>query len=253
MKEEKLQGKTALVTGASKRIGREICLALAREGVNVVIHYNSSKEDAKRLCAELADYEVNSWLVKADFENSREYNNLISRGLKIAGSLDILVNNASVFLPGRLKQMSFEDLRLHMQVNAWVPLVLSREFVRVVKRGKIINLLDARIKGYDFLHVPYILSKHLLSTLTEMMALEFAPDVTVNGIAPGLILPPPGKDKRYLEKLMKTVPLKRHGNPDDIANAVIYLLKNDFITGQIINVDGGLHLKGYGNGPNPDK
>ena len=253
MKEEKLQGKTALVTGASKRIGREICFVLAREGVNIVIHYNSSREDAKRLCAELADYEVNSWLVKADFENSREYNNLISRGLKIAGSLDILVNNASVFLPGRLKQMSFEDLRLHMQVNAWVPLVLSREFVRVVKRGKIINLLDARIKGYDFLHVPYILSKHLLSTLTEMMALEFAPDVTVNGIAPGLILPPPGKDKRYLEKLMKTVPLKRHGNPDDIANAVIYLLKNDFITGQIINVDGGLHLKGYGNGPNPDK
>ena len=253
MKEEKLQGKTALVTGASKRIGREICLSLARKGVNIVVHYNSSREEAKKLCAEISDYEVNSWLVKADFENSREYNSLIHRGLKVAGSLDILVNNASVFLPGRLKEMSFEDLRQHIQVNAWVPLVLSREFSKLVKRGKIINLLDARIKGYDFLHVPYILSKHLLSVLTEMMALEFAPDVTVNGIAPGLILPPPGKDKRYLEKLMQTVPLKRHGKPEDIAAAVIYLLKNDFVTGQVINVDGGLHLKEYGNGPNPDK
>jgi len=253
MKEEKLQGKTALVTGAPKRIGREICLSLAREGVNIVIHYNSSREEAKKLCAEISDYEVNSWLVRADFKNSREYNSLVHRSLKIAGSLDILVNNASVFLPGRLKQMSFEDLRLHIQVNAWVPLVLSREFARLVKMGKIINLLDARIKGYDFLHVPYILSKQLLSTLTEMMALEFAPEVTVNGIAPGLILPPPGKDKRYLEKLMQMVPLKRHGKPEDIAAAVIYLLNNDFITGQVINVDGGLHLKEYGSGPNPDK
>jgi len=253
MKEGKLQGKTALVTGAPKRIGCEICLSLAREGVNVVIHYNSSREEAKRLCAEISDYEVNSWLMKADFKNSREYDSLINRCLKVAGSLDILVNNASIFLPGRLREMSFEDFNLNIQVNAWVPLVLSREFARLVKRGKIINLLDARIKGYDFLHVPYILSKHLLSILTEMMALEFAPEITVNGIAPGLILPPPGKDKRYLEKLMQTVPLKRHGKPEDIAAAVIYLLKNDFVTGQVINVDGGLHLKEYGSGPNSDK
>jgi pteridine reductase len=253
MAEETLKGKTALVTGASRRIGRVICLALACEGVNVLIHYNSARKEARRLCAELAEYGVNSWLVKADFGNSKEYDNLISRGLKIAGSLDILVNNASVFLPGRLKEMSFDDLRLHIQVNAWVPLVLSRGFARLVKTGKIINLLDARIRGYDFLHVPYILSKNLLFVLTEMMALEFAPDITVNGVAPGLILPPPSKDKRYLEKLMHTVPLKRHGSPKDIANAVVYLLRNDFVTGQIINVDGGLHLKEYGNGPNPDK
>ncbi len=147
MKEEKLQGKTALVTGASKRIGREICLSLAREGVNIVIHYNSSREEAKKLCAEISDYEVNSWLVKADFENSREYNSLIHRGLKVAGSLDILVNNASVFLPGRLKQMSFEDLRLHIQVNAWVPLVLSREFVEIGEEGKNHQFAGCQDKG----------------------------------------------------------------------------------------------------------
>ena len=250
---EALKGKTALVTGASKRIGREICLALATEGLDVVVHYSKSREEAKKLTAELAEYGVKSWMAKADFENPREYNSLISRSLNLAGSLDILVNNASVFLPGRLREMSFEDFRLHTEVNAWVPLVLSREFAGLVKKGKIINLLDARIRGYDFLHVPYILSKHLLSILTDMMALEFAPDITVNGIAPGLILPPPGKGKQYLEKLMHTVPLKRHGNPKDIADAVVYLLRSDFVTGQIINVDGGLHLKEYTSGPNPDK
>ncbi len=253
MEAETLKGKTALVTGASKRIGREICLALGREGVNVVVHYNTSRDEAKKLSSEISDYKVSSWLVKADFGNSKEYDSLISRTLRIAGSLDILINNASIFLPGRLKEMSFEDLMLHLEVNTWVPLVLSRQFAGLVKKGKIINLLDARIKGYDFLHVPYILSKHLLTILTEMMALEFAPDISVNGIAPGLILPPSGKGKRYLEKLMHTAPLKRHGNPKDIADAVIYLLKNDFITGQTINVDGGLHLKEYGSGPNPDK
>jgi len=253
MAEKALKGKTALITGASKRIGREICLALASEGVNIVIHYDRSRKEAQKLRSELTKYEVNSWVVKADFKNPREYTPLISQALKASGSLDFLVNNASIFLPGKLRDMSFEDLKLHIQVNTWVPLVLSREFARLVKIGKIINLLDARIKDYDFLHVPYILSKHLLSVLTEMMALEFAPDISVNGVAPGLILPPPGKDKRYLERIMHTVPLKRHGSPIDIAEAVVYLLGSDFVTGQIINVDGGLHLREYVNGSNPDK
>jgi len=248
----KLEGKVAIVTGAGRGIGRAIALAFAREGADVVVISRTFSE-VEETAGQIRALGRRALPLKVDISAMEDVENMVKSTLEEFGRIDILVNNASVFLPGRLKQMSFEDLRLHIQVNAWVPLVLSREFARLAKRGKIINLLDARIKGYDFLHVPYILSKHLLSILTKMMALEFAPEVTVNGIAPGLILPPPGKDKRYLERLMQTVPLKRHGNPDDIANAVIYLLKNDFITGQIINVDGGLHLKGYGNGPNPDK
>ena len=239
MLSKKLKGKTALITGASKRIGREISLALAQEGVSVAIHYR----------AELIDLGVNAWAIGADFEKAKEYNPLISRTLKLTGKLDILINNASLFLPDTLQQMNYEELIKHIQVNAWVPFVLSRQFAKVTLKGKIINLLDTRIKGYDQQHVAYILSKRMLSTLTKFTALEFAPKITVNGIAPALILPPKGKNKRYLDRMVHTAPLKRHGDPRDVAEAVIYLLKSDYVTGQLINVDGGLNLMEYAYGP----
>ena len=139
-----------------------------------------------------------------------------------------------------------------MQVNAWAPFVLSREFAKQVGRGKIVNLLDSRLNSYDWSHVAYFLSKHVFSVLTKMTALQFAPEITVNVVAPGLILPPLGKDQSYLDPLVGKVPLKRHGSPRDIAEAVIYLLGSDFVTGQVIHVDGGQHLTGYSNGPHSD-
>ncbi len=249
MTEKMLQGKTALVTGAAKRIGRKISIALAQEGVNVVIHYCNSKKDAQVLCAQIAELNVNSWVVKADFQKIKECDTLIERSQDIAGSLDILVNNASIFLPTKLASLDFETLSRHVQINAWAPFVLSRDFARSIRKGKIINMLDSRITGGDRLHTAYILSKQMLSMLTKMTALEFAPYITVNGIAPALILPPAGKNERYLKQMASSTPLKRHGDPKDISDAVIYLLKSNFLTGQIINVDGGLNLREYGNGP----
>jgi pteridine reductase len=246
---KKLKGRTALITGASKRIGREISLALAQEGVNVAIHYCNSRKDAQKLRAELIDIGVYSWVIDADFEKVRECNTLITRTLKLTGKLDILINNASVFLPDTLKRMDYETLTRHIQVNAWAPFVLSREFAKVTRKGKIVNLLDSRINSYDQQHVTYVLSKQMLSVLTKFTALEFAPNITVNGIAPGLILPPKGKNRRYLDRMADMVPLKRYGDPNDVADAVIYLLKSDFLTGQIINVDGGLNLMEYAHGP----
>jgi NAD(P)-dependent dehydrogenase (short-subunit alcohol dehydrogenase family) len=110
-------------------------------------------------------------------------------------------------------------------------------------------MLDSRIAGLDMSHVAYILSKRALAALTEMMAVEFAPGIAVNGVAPGLILPPPGKDEAYLDELAKGLPLKRHGNPGDIADAVMYLLRSDFVTGQVIFVDGGRRLLELDRGP----
>ena len=237
-----LGGKTALVTGAGKRIGRAIVIALAEEGVNIVIHYSHTGEEASELCTELHDRRVKSWLVKADFEVAAEYETLVARSLEMAGSLDILVNNASIFPANTLKDVDFATLIKNMQVNTWAPFILSRDFARLVGRGQIVNLLDSRISGYDWKHVAYILSKHVLSVLTKMTALEFAPHISVNGVAPGLILPPPGKDHSFLDRMADSVPLKRHGDPSYIAEAVIYLLKTDFVTGEVINVDGGRHL-----------
>jgi len=250
MTDNELRGRTALVTGAAKRIGHEIAVALADEGVNIVIHYRSSAEEAAGLRSELDERGVQSWPVKADFEEPQQYADLVPHALKIAGSLDIIINSASVFPPSTLDDIEFKHLTRNMQVNAWVPFVLSRDFAKLVGKGKVINILDTRIKrGYDRWHVAYILSKHVLAVLTRMMAIEFAPDITVNAVAPGLILPPPGENMGYLERLAHTVPLKRHGDPSDVAEAVLYLLKSQFVTGEVIHVDGGRHLVECTDGP----
>ncbi len=248
-----LRGQTALVTGAAKRIGAAISRALAREGVNVVLHYHDASHEAEQLRSEIEALGVASWLVQADLEKPSEYETLIARSIDDAGKLDILVNNASLFTLDSLTRVTFESLTQNMQVNAWAPFALSRDFARLAGRGKIVNLVDSRTHDFDWTHVAYILSKHVLLVLTRVTALRFAPNITVNGVSPGLILPPPGEDESYIERLTNTVPLKRHGSPEDIADAVIYLLKSDFVTGEVINVDGGRHLKEYESGPRPDK
>ncbi len=244
-----LTGRTALITGASKRLGRAIAIALAEEGVNIVAHDRKSVEsETVKVCGEVSDCGAKSWNVSADLEKPEEYETLVARALKAAGSLDILINNASIFLPSTIMDVGYEDVVRHMHVNAWTPFVLSREFARLARSGSIVNLLDTNISGHDQAHVAYILSKQMLASLTKICALEFAPDITVNGVAPGLILPPNGKDESYLDGLSNTVPLKRHGSAADIAGAVLYLLKSGFVTGQVLYIDGGRHLLENGNG-----
>ncbi len=252
MTKRDFKGMTALITGAAKRIGRQIAIALAEEGANIVVHYRTSSMEAEELCSQLAEYDVLSWPLKADFDNPQEYETLIRRSVETAGWLDILINSASTFFPSTLRDLDFERLMKGMKINAWAPFVLIRDFSRTVGQGKVVNLLDTRITGYDWSHVGYILGKHALYTLTRMAAIEFAPRIMVNGVAPGLILPPPGKNEDYLNWLANTVPLKKHGKASDITDAVIYLLKSDFVTGQVIYVDGGRHLKELSNGPDID-
>jgi len=249
---QSLAGRTALVTGAARRLGRATARALASEGANVIVHYGRSEAEAEGLAAELREGGREAWTLQADLEQPDEVEALIPRALEQAGGLQILVNNASVFPPGSLVEANLESLMRSIQVNAWAPFQLSRSFAGHVRRGTIVNFLDTRVAGYDWQHVEYILSKKMLAALTEMTAVQFAPDITVNAVAPGLILPPPGKDESYLEALKDTVPLKRHGEAEDIADAVLFLVKSDYVTGQVIYVDGGRHLLESGSGPNTD-
>jgi NAD(P)-dependent dehydrogenase (short-subunit alcohol dehydrogenase family) len=251
MPAESLAGRTALVTGAARRIGRAIAIGLAREGVNVLVHYRRSVVEAENLAEQLRGIGVQAWPVQADFQRPAEYETLVQRSLELAGSLDILVNSAAVFTPDTLAEATLASLVRDIEVNAWVPFALGREFATRASRGSILNLLDSRLRGHDYRHVSYILSKHLLAVLTEMMAVEFAPGVRVNAIAPGLILPPPGQPDSYLDKLAPSVPLRRHGGPEDIVEAALCLLRSDFVTGQVIFVDGGRHLKEYGDEQQP--
>ncbi len=249
---EDLHGRRALVTGAARRIGRAVSLALAREGANVVIHYDHSAAAAEELRRELSgSYGVQAWTLQADFRDHARLGSFLDEALRLAGGLEILVNNASVFPRETLDELSFESVTANLQVNAWAPFVLCRELARRVDRASVVNLIDSRVDDFDWNHVGYMLSKHLLAVLTKAAALAYAPGIKVNGVAPGLILPPPGQGQEYVDRLRDTVPLKQHGDPQDIADAVLYLAKTSFVTGELIYVDGGRHLREYGRGQNP--
>jgi pteridine reductase len=239
-----LEGQTALVTGAARRIGEAIAVALAERQVNVVIHYRQSASRAQTLRESLVARGVQAFCVKGDFDNPEEADSLIERARAEAGPIQILINSASEFHREPLDTMTHASLVQNIVVNAWAPFALTRAFARQGTRGKVINLIDAEIAGYNLTHAGYILSKHLLATLTNMTALQYAPGITVNGVAPGLILPPEGKDDNYLDGLAQSLPLKRRGGLADITRAVLFLLESDFITGHVIYVDGGRHLIG---------
>ena len=240
--ELRLGGKSALVTGAARRIGRAISLALAREGANVAVHYESSEKEAADLVAEIEGLGARAVAIKADLSDSDGRGGLVDRARKELGKLEILVNNASIFPSDTLETVDLESLERSVEINAWAPLVLTRAFAAQTERGHVVNLLDSRVTGFDRTHVAYILSKQVLSTLTRICALELAPGIAVNGIAPGLILPPAGKDEDYVDRLARTVPLERRGAPEDIAAAALFLVTSEFITGETIYVDGGRHL-----------
>jgi len=237
-----LAEKTALVTGAAKRIGNAIATGLAKERVNVIIHYSRSESEAKKLQKSLVALGVESWTIKMDLHGAKSCEDLLEEAYRSAGRMEILVNNASIFLPNEVTNVSLKSIELEMFINAWTPFLLTRDFSKKTRSGKIVNLLDTRIAGYDFNHFAYYLSKKMLEVLTESMALRLSPNITVNGIAPGLILPPEGKDLAYLEQRKNTVPMKKYGALIDIVETVIFLLRSDFITGQVIYVDGGKHL-----------
>jgi NAD(P)-dependent dehydrogenase (short-subunit alcohol dehydrogenase family) len=239
-----LAGKTALVTGGAKRIGRALACDLAGEGVNVVVHCRSSTEEASQLAAELQTKGVQAWTVEANLEDPEQAIALIAQTVELSGHVDILINNASTFPPSRLADFTPADLHTNINVNALAPALIAREFATQDREGAIINLLDCRIDDYDNEHVAYHLSKRMLFSLTRMMAVEYAPEIRVNAVAPGLILPPAGKDERYLASLASTNPLNRYGSPDDVTRAVLFLLRSPFVTGQVIYLDGGRHMVG---------
>lgn len=228
-----LTGKRALVTGGAVRIGRAITDALKAAGVDVIVHFRSSEKEAKAASPNI---------IHADLDDPAQCETLIERAAERFGPIDILVNNASVFHAGRLRDATQEALQKELQPNLFAPLALTRGFAEQTRSGKIINLLDRRITSHDTDYVPYMLSKKGLEELTKLSALELAPTITVNAVAPGAILPPPDKTDDTAWEPAGTIPLDRRPTPQEIADAAIFLLKADSITGQILFVDGGQHL-----------
>ncbi|MDF7825275.1 SDR family oxidoreductase [Pontiellaceae bacterium B12227] len=228
-----LKGKRALVTGGAVRIGRAITEALQAAGAEVVVHYLSSAEEAEAL----SPFTVQGNLLSADD---------CARMVEKAGPLDILVNNASLFTKDRLADGFPERVLREFQVNLFAPMELTRLFAVQAEEGAVINLLDRRIRANDTKALPYSITKKGLEELTKLSALELAPNIRVNAVAPGPILPPPGESGEDFAVRAGNVPLELFPTPGNIAEAALFLLKADYCTGQVIYVDGGQHLLGNG-------
>ena len=235
--------RACLVTGAARRLGRAIALKLAGTGWDVVVHYHRSSDEAAQVAAQVEGLGRRAWLVQADLSAPDQVAGLVDQAVGKAGRVDGLVNNASIFPAGRLLDLEWTALADNLQVNAFAPFVLARDAARQ-GAASIVNLLDTRVVDYDREHAAYHLSKRALFSLTRMLALELAPGVRVNAVAPGLVLPPPGKGLDYLERYRGTNPLESIGTADEVAQTVHFLIEAAFITGQIVFVDGGRHMRG---------
>jgi len=240
----KLEGQTALVTGGAVRIGRAIVEALAERGCRVVVHYHRSGEAAQRLVAGLRAQGREAWAVGAALGTERAAEALLGRAWRVAGRVDILVNNAAGFSKEPLRESTEAALLAMLRPNLLAPVVLTRAFAARTGKGQVVNLLDRRIAGLEPGCVPYLLSKKALASFTGMAALELAPGIRVNAVAPGPVLPPPGKGARRLRDLAGRVPLGGRVSPADVAAAVVVLLELENVTGQILFVDGGQSLLG---------
>lgn len=244
--EQSLKGMNALVTGGAVRIGRAIAHALADAGCNVVVHYRASAKEAAACCLELQRKGVEAWPVRADLSREAGCERLMRDAFKKAINLDILVNNAAVFNACPLNRIEAAALQEEFQTNLFAPILLTRHFTEYTIAGAIVNLLDRRIAALDPERIPYVLSKKALAEFTRSAALALAPHYTVNGVAPGPVLPPPGKPRAYLKERAGRVLTAAPVEPEDVARAVVYLASNPSITGQIVFVDGGQHLLGEG-------
>lgn len=236
--------QTALITGASKRIGKALARHLASKGWNVAIHYHASANHAEKLKEELSTQYASSKFCtfQSNLENQQAVEKLIPSVLNQFQTLDLLINNASVFEPSYLKETSLGLLQQQMTVNFQAPFILSRDFANHVKKGNIINFVDTRIANNKSNFAAYSLSKKTLWELTKMAALEFAPTIRVNAIAPGVSLPPEDQDEDYLWNLAKEIPMQKPGGLEPILRSLDYILENNHLTGQLLFADGGENL-----------
>ena len=236
----------ALVTGAAKRIGATLARRLHANGYRVVVHYSSSYEEAYLLVNELNHSRPNSAIsLQGNLCDSSHIDAIAERSVEAWGRLDVLVNNASSFYPTPMGEITEDDWSSLVGSNTKGPLFLSQALVPALKQtgGCIINMVDMHLDRPLPTHSVYLLAKAGLASLTRSMAIELAPQVRINGIAPGAILwPERDMDELAKQRLIDSVPLQQLGSPDDIADALSFLVSASYITGQIIYVDGGRSL-----------
>lgn len=237
-----LAGKAALVTGAAIRVGRAVALELARAGADVAVHYRSSKREAESAAEAIRALGRRSVAIGAELASPEDCRRAVREAIAALGALDLLVHSASNFLRAPLSETTEAVWDSAMNVNARSGLLLAREAAPVLRRrrGRIVFVSDLLARDPEKNYLAHAVSKSAVEGLTRALAVELAPEVLVNAVAPGTVLVPEGTPAEVAEKLARRVPLKRNGTPQDVAKAVLFLCSGpDFITGQILAVDGG--------------
>jgi NAD(P)-dependent dehydrogenase (short-subunit alcohol dehydrogenase family) len=237
--------RAALVTGAAKRIGGALALALAADGWAVAVHHHRSMAEAESLVEEIVRAGGRAVALQADLANEAETARLVARAADALGPLGCLVNNASVFENDTALTVTREAWDRHLETNLRAPFVLMQDFARQLPpkaEGCIVNLLDERVWNLTPYFVSYTVTKAALWTLTQTMAMALAPRIRVNGIGPGPTLPSPRQTAEQFERQCRLMPLERGTSPDEIVAALRFILAARSMTGQMIALDGGQHL-----------
>ncbi len=237
--------RAALVTGAGRRIGRAIALMLGAEGWAVAVHYHRSRQDAESVVGDIVAAGGRAAAVAADLAREAEVKKLVPRAVDALGPLGCLVNNAAVFENDLALSVTRESWDRHLDTNLRAPFVLMQEFARQLPAeaaGAVVNLLDERVWSLTPYFVSYTVSKAALWALTRSMALALAPRIRVNGIGPGPTLPSPRQTEEQFRRQSEAMPLRRGTSPEEIAQAVRFILAAPAMTGQMIALDGGQHL-----------
>jgi pteridine reductase len=229
----------ALVTGAAHRLGKEFALTLARLGFDIVLHYHRSADAAAQTKAEIESVGRRASLARADLTQPAEIQSLIFT----LDSLNLLVNSAAFMPSGNVDQLSLENWDAALDLNLRAPFLLARAAsTKMADGGLIVNITDVGAHKAWSRYPSYTVSKAGLESLTRILARAFAPKIRVNAIAPGLVLQSDIVPAEEWERLIKRIPLKRPARPEEIASALEFLLKNEYITGQTLVVDGGYSL-----------
>lgn len=240
-----LQGRVALVTGSGHRVGRELALALARRGMRVAVHYHSSDDSAADTVAQIGEIGGAAMAFRADLAHPTAPERLISEVVGAFGSLDVLVNSAAIMKRIPVGTVTYEDWDSTLNLNLRAPFFLSQAAAPHLRksRGVIVNIADLAAFETWPAYVPHGISKAGVVYMTRALASVLAPEVRVNGIAPGVVLLPNGWSEEGADHLRDTTPVGRLGSPADVVQALEYLLDAEFVTGETILVDGGRHVR----------
>ncbi|MBN2470806.1 MAG: SDR family oxidoreductase [Anaerolineae bacterium] len=254
--QQSLSGKVALVTGSAHRVGKAIALALAAEGAHLVIHYHGSEDAAQDTAREIKSYGVRALIHRADQSDPRAVGAMFDSIQAEYGRLDILVNSAGIFKKTDFMDISAEEWQQVLNVNLTGPFLCSQAAARMMLAqdpagGVIINIIDnSALQPWDqFPH--HSVSKTGVLMLTKLLARRLAPQIRTNAIAPGPVLKEPGRTDESWARVAERLPLQRNGSPEDVGRAVVYLAREDFLNGVVLNVDGGEHLTDSGSPQKP--